>query len=162
DGSALAAVEADGTTVRVWDLARQRTRRQILHNRGPVGSLALSPDGKRLATTGLKGNALLLWDVATRELTHQGPPLQLSAKELAGLWADLADQDYARSDAAWRKLGAAGDHALPFLKEQVRPIAVPPLDRERVETLLAGLDADRFVTREKATRELLSLGELAI
>src|SRR5262249_20445326 len=59
-------------------------------------------------------------------------------------------------------LGAAGDHALPFLKEQVRPIAVPPLDRERVETLLAGLDADRFVKREKATRELLSLGELAI
>src|SRR5207244_2017202 len=94
DGSALAAVEADGTTIRVWDLAHRRMRRQIIHNRGQVGLLALSPDGKLLATTGPGGNALLLWNVATRELTQQGPPLQLSADALAGLWTDLADKDY--------------------------------------------------------------------
>src|SRR5262249_47546810 len=104
----------------------------------------------------------LLGDVATRELTRQGPPLELSAKELAGLWTDLADKDYDKSDAAWRKLGAAGDHAIPFLKEQIRPIAVPPLDLKQVEKRLAELDSERFVTREKATWELMSLGELAI
>ncbi|HKB42604.1 MAG TPA: hypothetical protein VKD72_39615 [Gemmataceae bacterium] len=162
DGSALAAVDADGTTIWVWDLARQRTRRQIAHNRGQVGSLALSPDGKLLATTGRNGNVLLLWNVATRELTQQGPPRKLSARELAGLWTDLADKDYDKSDAAWRKLAAAGDHAIPFLKEKIRPIAVLPLDRKRVEKLLAELDSERFATREKATRELMSLGELAI
>src|SRR5262245_12209272 len=162
DGSALAAVDADGTTIRVWDLARRRTRRQIAHHRGQLGSLALSPDGKQLATTGRNGSLLLLWNVATRELTQQGPPLELSARELARLWTDLADKDYDRSDAAWRKLAAAGDHALPFLKERIRPIAVPPLDLQRVEKLLAELDSDRFATREKATRELMSLGELAI
>src|SRR5262249_10882262 len=123
---------------------------------------ALSPDGKLLATTGLKGNALLLWDVAPRDLTQQGPPLKLSAKELAGLWTDLADKDYDKYDAAWRKLAAAGDHALAFLKEQIRPIAVPPVDLKQVEKLLAELDSERFATREKATRELMSLGELAI
>ncbi len=162
DGSTLAAVDADGTTIRVWDLARQRTRRQITHDRGKVGSFALSPDGKLLATTGPNARALLLWNVATRELTHQGPPLQLSARDLTGLWADLADRDYDKSDAAWRKLGAAGDHAIAFLKERVRPIAVPSLDLKRVEKLLADLDSDRFATRENATRELMSLGELAI
>jgi hypothetical protein len=162
DGSALAVVEADGTTIRVWDLARRRTRRQVFHNRGKVGSFALSPDGKLLATTGPGGNALLLWYVGTRELTRRGPPPELSARELAGLWTDLADKDYDRSEAAWHKLAAAGDRAIPFLKEQIRPIAVPPLDRQQVEKLLAELDADRFVTREKATRELMSLGELAI
>jgi WD40 repeat protein len=162
DGSALAVAEADETTIRVWDLARRRPRRQIFPHRGRVGSLALSPDGKLLATTGRNGNALLLWDVATRELTRQRPPLELSAREFAGLWADLAEKNYDKSDAAWRKLAAAGDHALPFLREQIRPIAVPPLDRKRVEKLLAELDADRFATREKATQELMRLGETAI
>jgi hypothetical protein len=161
-GSALAAVNADGTTIRVWDLARQRMRRQITHNRGRVGCLALSPDGKLLATTGRNGNALLLWNVATRELTQQGPPPELSARDLAGLWTDLADKDYDKSEAAWHKLAAAGDRAIPFLKERIRPIAVPHLDRKQVEKLLAELDSDRYVTREKATRELMSLGELAI
>src|SRR5204862_1100440 len=59
DGSALAVVDAGGTTIRVWDLARQRMRRQSTHNRGQVGSLALSPDGKLLATTGRNGKSLL-------------------------------------------------------------------------------------------------------
>jgi hypothetical protein len=137
-------------------------RRQITHNRGKVGSLSLSPGGKLLATTGSSGNTLLLWNVATRELTQQGPPLKLSAKELAGLWTDLADKDSDKSDAAWRKLAAAGDNAIPFLKEQIRPIAVPPLDLKQVEKLLAELDSDRYETRVKATRELTGLGELAI
>jgi hypothetical protein len=162
DGSALAAMEADGTTIRIWDLARQRTRRQITHNRGQVGSLALSPDGKLLATTVRNGNTLLLWNVATRELTQQGPPRELSAKEFGGLWTDLADKDSDKSEAAWHKLAAAGAKAIPFLKEQIGPIAVPALDRKQVEKLLSELDSNRFVTREKATRELLSLGELAI
>jgi WD40 repeat protein len=162
DGSALAAADMGGTTFRVWDVASQRTRRQIIHNRGQVGFLALSPNGKLLATTGPGHNVLLLWNVATRELPRQGPPLELSAEELADLWTDLADKDYGRCDAAWRKLAAAGDNAIPFLKERIRPIAVPPLDRKRVERLLADLDSDHFVTREKATRDLTSLGELAI
>jgi hypothetical protein len=162
NGSALAAVDQGGSTIRIWDLARQRTRRQITHNRGKVGCLALSPDGKLLATTGPSGNALLLWNVASRELTPQGLPRKLPARQLSRLWTDLADKDYDRSDAAWRKLGAAGDHAIPFLKERIRPIAVPPLDLQHVAKLLAELDSDRFVTRQKATRELLSLGELAI
>jgi hypothetical protein len=162
DGSALAVVERDGTTIRVCDLARRRTRRQITHDRGQVALLALSPDGKLLATTGPNGNALLLWKVSARQLTPQEPPVKLSARELSGLWTDLVDKDYDRSDAAWRKLGAAGDNAIPFLKKQIRPIAVPPLDLKHVETLLAELDSDRFVTREKATRGLMSLGDLAI
>src|SRR5262249_27566674 len=161
-GSALAAVEQGGTIIRVWDLARRRTRRQILHNRGKVGSFALSPGGKQLATTGPGGSTLFLWNVATRELSHRGPPLELSARELAGLWNDLADNDYDRSEAAWRKLAAGGDQAIPFLKERIRPIAVPPLERKRVERLLAELDSERFATREKATRQLISLGELAV
>src|SRR5262249_15165399 len=65
-------------------------------------------------------------------------------------------------EAGWRKLGAGGDQAIPFLKEQIRPIAVPPLDLKQVEKLLAELDSERFVTRERATRELLRLGELAV
>jgi hypothetical protein len=74
----------------------------------------------------------------------------------------LANKDYDKSDAAWRKLAAAGDNAIPFLRERIRPIAVPPLDLKHVEKLLADLDSERFVTREKATRELMSLGELAV
>ncbi|HYV34207.1 MAG TPA: hypothetical protein VE988_00800, partial [Gemmataceae bacterium] len=163
DGHVVAALAADGTTIRVWDLIRNNsTRRQISHNRGAVGVLALSPDGKLLATTGLGGKALLIWNVATRDLTHKGPPLKLTAKELTDLWVDLSDKNYDKADAAWHKLAAGGDNSVAFLKEQIWPIAVPPMDMTKIDKWVTELDSVKFAVREKATKELMAAGEMAI
>jgi hypothetical protein len=124
--------------------------------------LALSPDGKMLVTTAKDGKVVFLWSATARELSHKGPPLDLSAKELAALWNDLADSDFAKADNAWRKLGAAGDNAIPALREHIRAVAVPAVDMKRIEKLVAELDAEKFATRDQAIKDLVAVGELAI
>ena len=136
-----------------------------MHNQSParaVGSAALSPDGKTLVTTVKDGKQIFLWKVAPRQLSPQGPPLELTAAELTTLWADLAKPDGEKADAAWRKLGAAGDSLVPFVRQQIRSIAVPAFDAKPIEKLVAELDSDTFATRERATRDLTAMGELAI
>lgn len=161
DGRTLAALADDGTSLRAWDLKDNRTRRQFTHNRGKVAALALAPNGKMLATVAVDGKAFL-WNVATRELTHKGAALELSAKELAALWTDLGSSDAGKVEAAWQKIGAAGDNAVPFLQQQIRPIAVPAVNQKQIDKLLAELDDDSFATRERATQELLTVGEPAV
>lgn len=161
DGSTLAATTEEATQVRVWDLGRLRTRRLLTNTRGVVAALELSPDGKYLVTIAVDGKALV-WNVATRELDHKGPPLKLSAAEMTGLWKDLASSDFSKADAAWRRLAACGDNAVPFLKEQIKPISMPPLDMKHVAKLIADLGHDKYTYREKANKELLAHGELVI
>lgn len=162
DGHTLAGVSDDGSTVLVWDLKHHRLRRQLSHNRGRAMGLALSSDGKWLATIGLDGKAVAVWNATARELAHKGPPIHLTAADMATLWADLAHTDPTKADAAWLKFGAAGDNAVSFLKDRVKRIASPQVDRQKLEKLLADLDADQFVAREQASKQLLALGELAI
>jgi hypothetical protein len=161
DGRTLVAVAADGTSVVAWDLPGGTARCRIGHTRGPVGALALSPDGKLMATAVREGNAILLWKVEARELAHRGPGVELSAKDLAAAWDDLASPDGATADAAWRRLGAAGDTAVGFLAERIRPVAVPAVGKN-IERLVADLDSGRFATRERAAKELEAAGELAV
>lgn len=162
NGHALAALAADGVTIRVWDLTRDRMLCQMNQMDGAVGLHALSPDGKLLATTTKGGKKIHLWKVAARQLAQATPPLKLTAVELSALWADMGNQDAEKADAAWKKLGAAGDNAVSFIGEQVRPIATPPFDAKRLDKLVAELDSDQFATRDRAMRDLLELGELAI
>jgi len=48
---------------------------------------------------------------------------------------------------------------VPFLRDRVRPVPEP--DPKRLARLLADLDSQEFTAREKATRELGELGEVA-
>jgi RNA polymerase sigma factor (sigma-70 family) len=158
----LAALSSDLTLIRVWELSGNATQCEIKHRRGNMGTLALSPDGKMLAATSMDGKVVLLWNVAARELRHDGASLELPAEDLARLWNDLVHPDYERANSAWRNLGATGDNAITFLREQIRPIAVPVVDTEHIGKLVKELDAERFATREKATKELLAAGEVGI
>ena len=90
-----------------------------------AGLLAVSPDGKMLATISNDGKELYFQKVTMRELDRKGPGVELSVKELAALWSDLAHVDEDKADAAWSKLGTGGDKAIAFLQQQIRPIAVP-------------------------------------
>jgi hypothetical protein len=162
DGKSLAALADDGKAVRVWDFARGTTRSRINHNRGAVGTLALSPDGKSLATTVKDGKTIFLWNTTPRQLAHAGPPLMLSEKELAALWDALAGPDADKADAAWLKLGAAGDNVVPFLRQRIRSVAVPPVDMKAIDKAITDLDSAKFMTRERAVKELEAAGELAV
>jgi RNA polymerase sigma factor (sigma-70 family) len=161
DGQTLVGL-MDGSTIRVWELARGATRSEITHNRGKVQSLALSPDGTMLATTAVDGKGIFLWTTAARRLSHTGPPVELSPPALAAIWGDLASSQRDKADAAWEKLGAAGDTAVPFIAEKIRAIAVPAIDIKKIEKAMADLDADKFAVRERASKDLIAMGELAV
>ena len=75
------------------------------------------------------------------------------------MWADLAGADAGKAYRAIRALIAAPEQAVPFLGRRLRQISVP--DPRQLARLIAELDAEEFTTREKATRELKSLGRLA-
>jgi hypothetical protein len=85
--------------------------------------------------------------------------LELSAKELAGAWADLAGSDAATAQRAIEAL-AACRQTVAFLKVRLKP-AVPRGDLGRVAALIKELDHNKFVVRERATAELEKLGPLA-
>jgi hypothetical protein len=162
DGRTLAALAADGQTIQVWDTIRGSARCQINHNRGAAASLALSPDGKLLATTTKDGKEIFLWKTTARQAVPAAPPIQFTDQELTALWVDLGSQDADKADAAWRKLAAAGDNAVPFIRQRIRTIAIPNVELRSIEKLVSELNSEKFTTREQATKKLLATGELAI
>jgi HEAT repeat protein len=86
-----------------------------------------------------------------------GQEQEPSAK-LEPLWEDLAGRDAARAYRAVWSLTAAGDRAVVFLKERLRPDAG---DAPRIRRLIAELDSRRFAVREAASRNLGRLGVAA-
>src|SRR5262245_1486622 len=63
--------EADGR-LQVWDVATARLRGSIKGPGGPVASVAVRPDGARIAAVAFEGT-LTVWEVATgREVFHAG------------------------------------------------------------------------------------------
>ncbi len=83
---------------------------------------------------------------------------QPSARQLQALWTDLADSDEKKAyHAAW-SLILAPKQTLPWLRQRLRPAAVP--DPGHVARLIRELNHDEFAIRDKAKSELEALGEL--
>jgi hypothetical protein len=85
--------------------------------------------------------------------------LELSAKELASAWADLAGADAAMAQRAIDDLTACR-RTVVFLKSRLKPQVLKG-DIRRVPELVRDLDHNRFALRERATQELEKLGLLA-
>jgi WD40 repeat protein len=148
DGKVLATGDENGR-LRLWEVVTGKERMRIEGHQDSIRTLAFSPDGNRLAS-GSNDTTALVWDVFGR--TAEQRSRKLSPKELDTLWTDIKDADAARAYTAMGILIAAPGQAVAFLKEKLRPIT--PVGQKEMERLIAELDSDRFMVRERAAGDL--------
>ncbi len=155
DSKLLLAAGRDAVP-RIWEVGTGKLLHELTGHDGMVFSAAFSPDGKRITSASADTN-ILIWNVA--DLARQRLPIVLSGEELENLWIDLsADQrrDYFLSQRAIRRLAAAPQSSVAFLKQRLKPDL--PRD-DRLRQLIGDLDSDTFEVREKASRELAGKGK---
>jgi WD40 repeat protein len=143
--------------VHLWDLAAEKEIQILKGHRGPISTLAFSPDGKLLAS-GSYDTTVLLWDT-TRFKTKSPAEVQLRPEHLESLWAELGGADAAKAYRAIRILAASPKASVAFVNQRLH--AVAPADAKLVARLIADLDSDQFVVRDKAMQELEKLGDRA-
>jgi WD40 repeat protein len=157
DGRVLAAALNKDWTVRLFDVFTGKELAKLEGHRGPVRTVAFSPDGKTVAS-GSDDTTVLLWDVSS---FRPKPPVGDGDREklirlrdqLQGLKNPAAAYD------AVLTLSEVGEKAVAFLAESLKPIPTP--DPKRLRKWLRDLDAEEFEVRQEAEAELAKLGLLA-
>src|SRR5262249_53220551 len=108
------------------------------------------PDGKAMASGHANGNALV-WDLSGL------PGVKPAFTDREAAWKDLASTDAGKAYRAI--LGLAADPGgVAFLADKVKP--VPEVPAIQLQSLVKGLDDDKYATRESATAALKKLGDV--
>jgi WD40 repeat protein len=155
----LCMIGDDDGAVRIFDAHTGRLLRRQQGHRAEVSKFAFSHDGRTLVTVSQDTTALV-WDISDLLRTARGSEHEIPSGELKLLWEDLALEDAAKAYQAIGRLARSRKQVLPWLRKHLQP--VPAVDARRVAKLVAELDDDRFAIREKATNQLVELGERAI
>jgi hypothetical protein len=158
DGELLAA-RGPGKTVRVWETAHAKEAGSFKGHDGAVTAICFASDGKSLAS-GSSDTTILVWDLARLKREPRGPAVELQAKEVESLWADLAGDDAGKAGRSILKLASAPKQTTPFLAETLKPAV--PVDVKKIDQWILDLDSGNFQKRSTAAAELEKLGELAI
>jgi dipeptidyl aminopeptidase/acylaminoacyl peptidase len=165
DGKTLASANTDHfrpnsrrPSICLWEMVTGKERGRFVGHAVEVNAVAFAPDGRSVASGSVDTTALI-WDVTGLRTAENAPPLVLSAGQRDGFWRDLAGNDAAKAFEAIWALTATPRETVAFMHNRLRP--VPPEDPQRLERLVIDLDSGYFAAREKATRDLQELAELA-
>jgi WD40 repeat protein len=142
-------------TVRVWPLAGGNGQGLRGHQESVLG-VVFFPDGQRVASASADTTALV-WEVAQGKKPEKEP--SLSPAELQARWDELAGADAMKAYQAMWALVNAPRQSIPFLKKYLKQ--VPHADVKKLDQLIKDLNSDSFATRDRATRELATLSDLA-
>lgn len=159
EGRFLFAADGKDHTIHIHDLVAGKEVVRMEEHEAPVTALAVSPDGRTLASGG--GDfTVYLWDLAILDKKRPLPRLVLSEKELDARWQDLSEsEEAARAFQARNAMVRAPGQAVPLLKQRLRTALL--VDPQLLARYLADLDSGDFTARQKATTELERLGDLA-
>lgn len=155
DGHLLAAGDSTGR-IRLFDVATNQELSGLNGHVGAVVRLAFAANGKRMIS-GSTDTTALVWELSPRpDVANTGQPLD--PKQLTELWQQVCGADAAKSYSAIHVLSKYPNQVLPLIQTRLQPV---PDDQTRLNQLVADLDHNRFNIREKAQKELETLGELA-
>jgi hypothetical protein len=140
-------------TVFIWERLTGQIRRTLPGHLGEVQALRFSADG-RLLVSGSADSTALVWRMSTDE-----PDKAAAAPTVDALWTDLCAGDAAVAERAIWRLASADAATLAALAAKLPRL--PPADAERVKSLIADLNSDKFATRQRAETDLAKLGAIA-
>jgi WD40 repeat protein len=147
---------ADGM-IHLFDLATGRSLGSLSGHRGPIHALAFSPDDTLLFSR--SGDATVLcWDVAAVTGRPGPAAVELTEDQAATRWAILLGETIPAQQAVG-DLVRSPRSTLLLLDRMLVPATAPPA--RRLAALIADLDSEDFDRRERASRELEELGDLA-
>ncbi len=158
DGSLLATASWDTTTI-LWETTSGRPVATLRGHRKHVAAVAFSPDGKLLAT-GSTDRTILVWSLPRILLKQGEDAVPLTQQELERLWQQLASDDAAQAYAAIGRLIRGGKTTTEFIRRRLASLLETD-QLQRVEELIARLDAPQYMIRERATQELMQLLAIA-
>ena len=143
--------------VKLWDVPSLAVFHSLeTGQNGRMWMPCFSPDGGTLATVA-EDKSIKLWDLPARPPS----PREVSEKELADCWDDLAGGDAAKAYRAVWTLALARP-GVALLRKRLPPAAPPPAEAlRRLDKLVLELDSDDFATRERASAALEKLGDAA-
>jgi RNA polymerase sigma factor (sigma-70 family) len=157
DSRTLLTTDLQGV-IHLWEVVTGKERRRLTgHLAGEIAALALSSDGRTLASGGYDSQ-VLVWDLTGRAPDGRRHSSKLSPEQLKAAWHALAGDDAGKAFEALWALAEDAEGTTALLAERLRPVARP--DPASVKKWIAELDHDDFATRQQAERELERLGEV--
>jgi WD40 repeat protein len=146
-------------TIRVWELATGKEVHQHAGHAGIVTVLGFSGSSGRMVS-GSTDRTALLWDTAGSLVSQLELP-KFTEETLKTLWADLASAVPSRAYLAIGEVAAGEQEAYAFLHDQMEGLLIPSKNN-RIEVLLKDLDHEDSLIRQRATRELRKLRQIAM
>jgi hypothetical protein len=122
---------------------------------GSIDHLIWSPNGRRLLS-GSHDSTSLIWDVSPA-LRAKLPSAALADKELAQAIEALGSMKSRDAYTAMAKLTGSPPTAVPALARLIRPVPAP--DAKMVTGLIRELDSPQFAVRDRASTQLIRIGE---
>ena len=165
DGKMLASCGgrfAEYGEVKLYEVASGMVRSTFSDHREWVECVRFSPDGKTLISAGgyrrgIPGQVIVR---SLPELLEKKPEGKISAAQLGTLWTTIGKPDAADAYQAVMTMVAAPGSVPAFLKERVKP-STTKVDEKRVAKLVVDLDSNIFRERQRASKELDEMRELA-
>ncbi len=138
--------------IHVWDLFRGKSAALYTGHDAPVTDIAFAPDERVLASSS-DDSTILIWELPKPQAAVAKTPVGNGTA-----WNDLAGNDAKAAFQAIRILSQAPG-VVKSLRERLK--TAQPANPKRIAALIGELASPEFARREKATRELEQIGDLA-